>query len=63
MSPEIPATQEMVDRWRMRHMAHSCVAFWPENALKSRQCDAVLAPMRRRIALIAKKTAGAKAYV
>jgi hypothetical protein len=63
MSPEVPATQEMVDRWPMRHMAHSCVAFWPENAPKSPQCDAVLAQCDVEIALIAKKTASAKAYV
>jgi hypothetical protein len=27
----------------MRHMAHSCVTFWPKTALESAQCDTVLA--------------------
>jgi len=43
----------------MRHVAHSCVSFWPEKALESPQCDTVLAQNGGRIAAIAKKLAGA----
>jgi hypothetical protein len=47
----------------MRHMSRSCVSFWPKKALESAQCDTVLAQNGGRIAMMAKKSAGASAYV
>jgi hypothetical protein len=40
---EYCAGHDMLDSRPMRHMAHSCVAFWPKTALESAQCDSVLA--------------------
>jgi hypothetical protein len=47
----------------MLQVAHFCVTFWPKKALESPQCDTVLAQNGGRIALMAKKPAGAGAYL
>jgi hypothetical protein len=47
----------------MRHVAHFCVAFWPKKTLKLPLCDTVLAQNGSQIAVMAKKPAGAGAYL